>query len=35
MPLPPDTDALLAAGRALMSVGDAITDAMHTWSPDR
>lgn len=33
MPLPPDLDTLLAAGRALMTVGDNLTAAMHTWSP--
>lgn len=33
MPPPPDTDALFDAGRALMAVGDALTAAMHTWSP--
>jgi hypothetical protein len=34
MPIPPDTDALFDAGRALMTVGDALTAAMHTWSPE-
>ena len=32
---PPADDALIEVGRALMAVGDTLTTAMHTWSPQR